>query len=72
MEFIFSDAEVEVGGNHDLCIELRCVRSVDGEGNRVDPKSQVPTIVSMDNYQAYLFAMQILKQIEVEDFRGSH
>jgi hypothetical protein len=71
--FNFKGADVELSRqSYNADIVLRCCRSMDDEGNNLDSRTQVPLLISMDNYQAYQFAMEILKRIDVQDTRGNN
>lgn len=70
-EYTFKDAEVQVYHDCNGDVVLRCASARDQEGQVVDPKEQIPTIVSMDNYQAYRLAINILQRLDVVDTRGS-
>ena len=70
-DFTFKDAEVQLYHDCNGDIVLKCRPARDSEGQIVDPKEQIPTIVSMDNYQAYRLAIGILQRLDVVDTRGS-
>ena len=68
MRFRFEDATVMVSENLNGNIALECIRTADSEGDEVS--NQEPTIVSMDNRQAFKLALEILSRVDAEDTRG--
>ena len=70
MKYEFEDSTVTVCANLHGEIKLVCVAKVDSEGN--DVSDQEPTIVSMDNHQAFKLALEILSRVDAEDTRGGN
>lgn len=69
MEIETKDAVIEFVESCRSDVVLRCTRKI-VDGSYVDPKTQVPTIISLDNYTAYNLAIKLLQKIDVVDTRG--
>jgi hypothetical protein len=50
---------------------LKFTEKADNEGNALEPADRPTFVHELDNYQAYELAMAILKNIDVDDTRGT-